>query len=205
MTMHPSGSDNSVATRTGTTAVITGGARGFGNAFGAALSASGAHVALIDRDEPAVEAAAADIRSAGDAAVAYAGDVTDGARLAEIMADVAATNGGVDVLVNNVGLHTAKDSGPILEMGMAKTRKLFDVNVLGVVACTLAAVPYTVDRPGASIVNIASAAGHLGGTAYGVSKLAVAVSMRFPPAWSSPPPSAPSCPSRCGRSPSRCR
>jgi 3-oxoacyl-[acyl-carrier protein] reductase len=166
--------DTSTASRAGTTAVITGGARGFGKAFGDALSARGALVALIDRDEAAVEAAAEDIRNGGGDARAYAGDVTDDARLAEIMAEVAAAQGGIDVLINNAGLHSDEYSKPILDLGLEKTRRLFDVNVLGVVVCTLAAQPYMVDRPGASIVNISSAAAHLGGTAYGVSKLAVA-------------------------------
>jgi 3-oxoacyl-[acyl-carrier protein] reductase len=162
------------ATRAGTTAVITGGARGFGKAFADALSARGAHVALIDRDEPAVEAAATDIRNSGGAARAYPGDVTDDGRLAEIMAEVAGSQGGIDVLINNAGLHSDEYSKPISKLGLEKTRQLFAVNVLGVVACTLAAVPHMIGRPGASIVNIASAAAHLGGTAYGTSKLAVA-------------------------------
>jgi 3-oxoacyl-[acyl-carrier protein] reductase len=160
--------------RDGTTAVITGGARGFGRAFGAVLAAKGAHVVLIDLDAAEVEAAAADIRLSGAGAAGYAGDVTDEARMAEIMADASAVHGGVDVLINNAGLHSDEFSKAIREMGLAKVRRLFDVNVLGVITCTLAAYPHMSGRVGASIVNIASAAAHLGGTAYGTSKLAVA-------------------------------
>ena len=57
--------------RSGTAAVITGGGRGFGKAFGVALAAEGAHVALIDRDGDAAEAAAADIRAASGSASAH--------------------------------------------------------------------------------------------------------------------------------------
>jgi 3-oxoacyl-[acyl-carrier protein] reductase len=57
-------------------------------------------------------------------------------------------------------------------MGVAKTRRLFEVNVIGVIACTLAARPFMSGRQGASIVNIASSAAFLGG-GYGTSKLAV--------------------------------
>ncbi|HEX9175660.1 MAG TPA: SDR family oxidoreductase [Mycobacterium sp.] len=161
-------------TRAGTTAVITGGARGFGKAFGAALAAEGAHVVLIDLDGAAVESAAAHIRISGGAATGYAGDVTDEGRVAAIMTEVADTHSGIDVLINNAGLHSDEYSRPIREMGLAKTRRLFEVNVLGVISCTLAAQPYMAGRDGANIVNIASAAAHMGGTAYGTSKLAVA-------------------------------
>ena len=51
---------------------------------------------------------------------------------------------------------------------------MFEVNVIGTICCTLAAAPHMRGRPGASIVNISSSAAHLGGSAYGDSKLAVA-------------------------------
>ena len=153
----------------GRTAVITGGGRGFGKAFGAALARQGIFVALIDRDSAAVEQAAADI---GALARPFTGDVADEAAMLAIMAEVASTRGGVDILINNAGLHSQEYGRPIAELGLEKTRRLFEVNVLGVVACTLAAKPHMAGRKGASIVNIASSAAYLGG-AYGTSKLAV--------------------------------
>ncbi|GGL06359.1 SDR family NAD(P)-dependent oxidoreductase [Nocardia jinanensis] len=160
--------------RAGTTAVVTGGARGFGKAFGTALAGEGAAVVLIDIDAAAVEQTATDIRHSGGSATGFAGDVTDEAAMNAIMGRAAAVHGGIDILINNAGLHSDEYSKPIREMGPAKTRRLFEVNVVGVIACTLAAQPHMVHRAGASIVNIASAAAHLGGTAYGTSKLAVA-------------------------------
>ena len=156
------------------TAVITGGGRGFGKAFGAALAAQGAHAVLVDIDGAEAAAAAADIRSTGGSAEGLAGDVTDEARMAEVMARAAATHGGIDLLVNNAGLHSDEYGQPITKMGLAKVRRLFDVNVMGVVTCTLAAVEHVKRRTGASIVNISSSAAHMGGSAYGDSKLAVA-------------------------------
>ena len=156
------------------TALITGGARGFGKAFGAALADRGAHAVLVDLDGPAVEEAAAAIRATGGGATALAGDVADEARMGEIMAHAASLSGGIDILINNAGLHSDEYSRPIADMGLARTRRLFEVNVLGVVACTLAAKPHMAGRHGASIVNISSSAAHMGGTAYGTSKLAVA-------------------------------
>lgn len=158
----------------GKTAVVTGGGRGFGKAFGVALAAEGAHVVLVDIDGSVVEAAAADIRAGGGAATGLAGDVTDEARMEAVMAEAARIAGGVDILINNAGLHSDEYGQPILKMGLAKVRRLFDVNVLGVVACTLAAVPHMKGRAGASVVNISSSAAHMHGSAYGDSKLAVA-------------------------------
>ena len=158
----------------GKTAVITGGGRGFGKAFGVALAAEGAHVVLVDIDGAVAEAAAADIRESGGAATGLAGDVTDEGRMEAIMAQAAGIAGGVDILINNAGLHSDEYGQPILKMGLAKVRRLFDVNVMGVVTCTLAAVPHMKGRAGASVVNISSSAAHMHGSAYGDSKLAVA-------------------------------
>lgn len=152
--------------RSGQVAVVTGGARGFGKAFGAALVAEGAAVALIDLDD-SVHATAAEIGALG-----FTGDVTDEARIAAIFAELAASHGGIDLLINNAGLHSHEYSRPLAELGLAKIRRLFDVNVMGVVACTLAAQPHMAGRAGASVVNIASSAAYLGG-GYGNSKLAV--------------------------------
>jgi 3-oxoacyl-[acyl-carrier protein] reductase len=153
----------------GKIAVITGGARGFGKAFGAALAGQGAVVALVDRDESAVRNAAAEI---GALAIPFLGDVTNEAQINEIMAEVARAHGGIDILINNAGLHSHEYSRPLAEMGVAKTKRLFEVNVIGIVVCTLAAKPFMAGRGGASIVNIASAAAFQGG-GYGTSKLAV--------------------------------
>jgi 3-oxoacyl-[acyl-carrier protein] reductase len=155
--------------RAGKVAVITGGARGFGKAFGEALAAEGAQVALLDMDGAEAEATAKGI---GARATGYAVDVTDAARVGAIMGEIAARHGGIDILINNAGLHAQEFSRPMAEMGLAKTQRLFDVNVMGVVGCTLAAAPHMNGRKGASIVNIASSAAYLG-SAYGASKLAV--------------------------------
>ncbi|WP_232491999.1 SDR family NAD(P)-dependent oxidoreductase [Novosphingobium kaempferiae] len=158
----------------GRTAVVTGGGRGFGKAFGNALAMQGAHVVLVDIDGAVAAETAQGIVAAGGSALGLGGDVTDETRMSAIMAEAASVNGGVDLLVNNAGLHSDEYGQPILKMGLAKVRRLFEVNVLGVVCCTLAVHPHMRGRAGASIVNIASSAAHMGGSAYGDSKLAVA-------------------------------
>ncbi|MDG2002251.1 MAG: SDR family NAD(P)-dependent oxidoreductase [Novosphingobium sp.] len=158
----------------GRTAVITGGGRGFGKAFGTALAAEGALAVLVDIDGAAAEAAAAEIVAKNGAAIGIQGDVTDEAGMVAVMAEAAKHRGGIDLLINNAGLHSEEYSRPITQMGLAKTKRLFDVNINGTVTCTLAAHPHMTGREGASIINISSSAGHMGGTAYGTSKLAVA-------------------------------
>jgi NAD(P)-dependent dehydrogenase (short-subunit alcohol dehydrogenase family) len=160
--------------RAGQTALITGGGRGFGKAFGMALAAESAHAVLVDVDGAAAEEAAAEIRAAGGSALGIAGDVTDEAAMAEVAARAAEERGGIDVLINNAGLHSDEYGQAITVLGLAKFRRLFDVNVNGVVCCTLAALPHMRGRAGASIVNISSSAAHMGGSPYGDSKLAVA-------------------------------
>jgi NAD(P)-dependent dehydrogenase (short-subunit alcohol dehydrogenase family) len=160
--------------RNGAVAVITGGARGFGKAFGIALAERHAHVVLVDLDGDEAERAVSEIAARGGSALGLAGDVANENRMNEVMRLVAERFGGIDILINNAGLHSDEYSKPIITMGLAKTRRLFDVNVMGTICCTLAAHPFMKGRTAASIVNITSAAAHFGGSAYGDSKLAVA-------------------------------
>ena len=157
----------------GKVAVITGGGRGFGKAFGTALAARGAHVVLADIDGAAAEAAAAEIAGKGGSASGAACDVADEAGVAAMIGETAERHGGIDILVNNAGLHSAAYNKPSAELGIASLRRLFDVNVIGTYICSLAARPAMSGRAGAAVVNISSSAAYASRTAYGVSKLAV--------------------------------
>lgn len=151
-------------------AVITGGARGFGKAFGHALAGQGMTVIQLDLDLDAAQRAAAEI---GPNAEAVAGDVSDEQAMHELMQDIANRHGGIDILINNAGIHSAEANKPIGELGTARTRRMFEVNIWGVIYCTLAARPFMAGRDGAAIVNISSMAAYGAQMAYGVSKLAV--------------------------------
>jgi 3-oxoacyl-[acyl-carrier protein] reductase len=157
----------------GKVAVITGGGRGFGKAFGQALAERGAHAVLLDLDGAVAEEAAGEMRVAGLTASAIACDVTNDAQVEEVMHRVASEHGGIDILINNAGLHSKEYNEPMGTSGLAKLRRLFDVNVIGVIGCSLAAKPSMAGRANATIVNISSAAAYGCQTAYGVSKLAV--------------------------------
>lgn len=154
----------------GRVAVITGGGRGFGKAFGHALAVRGARVIQLDLDLAAAKAAAAAI---GPLAEAIHGDVADEERMHAVMADIAERHGGIDILINNAGIHSAEANKPIGVMGTRAARRMFDVNVWGVINCTLAARPHMAGCAGAAMVNISSMAAYGAAMAYGVTKLTV--------------------------------
>src|SRR5688500_13733310 len=154
----------------GKLAVITGAARGFGNAFAQALAERGARVVVAKVDSPEAEGTAAAI---GAAAEPVALDVADEAGVHAAIADIGARHGGIDILINNAGIHSAEANQPFGAMGLARARRVFEVNVWGVVHCSLAAAPFMAGRPGSAIGNISSMAAYPSRTAYGVTKLAV--------------------------------
>ncbi|MFD9324168.1 SDR family NAD(P)-dependent oxidoreductase [Streptomyces sp. NPDC060053] len=156
----------------GKVALVTGGGRGFGKAFGEALSARGAHVVLADIDGAAAAEAAAELTARGASATAVTCDVADEAEVGAVVHGVAERHGGLDILVNNAGLHAAYNR-PFTELGLAKVRRVLDVNVMGVIICSLAAREAMKGRAGASVVNISSSAAYANRSIYGVSKLAV--------------------------------
>ncbi|MEU9346633.1 SDR family oxidoreductase [Streptomyces sp. NPDC048278] len=156
----------------GRVALITGGGRGFGKAFGEALSALGAHVVLADIDGDAAAEAARELTARGRGATGVACDVADEDGVGAVVDAIAARHGGLDILVNNAGLHAAYNK-PFTELGLAKVRRVVDVNIMGTVICTMAAHDAMKGRTGACVVNISSSAAYANRSIYGVSKLAV--------------------------------
>lgn len=152
-------------------AVVTGGASGIGLAIAHRLIASGARVALWDRDERALARAN---ETLGGVAAPDVVDVSD-ARAVEQAADVAAKQlGGIDALVCSAGI-----TGPnaaTWEYPVDAWREVFDVNVHGLFHCNRAIVPIMRAADYGRIVNIASVAGKEGNpnaSAYSASKAAV--------------------------------
>jgi NAD(P)-dependent dehydrogenase (short-subunit alcohol dehydrogenase family) len=154
-------------------AFITGGAIGFGRAFATALAADGVGVVLADIDLPGAEATAEKLRADGATALAVHCDVADEGAVDAAVARTVDELGGVDILINNAGKHLTKYNQPFSVLPRDEVRALFDVNVIGVVNCSVACRASMAARGGGAIVNISSMAGHLSGTPYGVSKLAV--------------------------------
>lgn len=157
----------------GMTAFITGGAVGFGRAFGRALVAEGANVALADVEVDAVEQTAAELVSSGGAAIAVGCDVADADQVDAAVAATIERFGGIDIVINNAGLHLTKYNKPFGELAREDIRSLFDVNVIGVINVTLACRDSMRDRGGGVVLNVSSMAGYLSATPYAVSKLTV--------------------------------
>ena len=155
-------------TQTDLTAIVTGAARGIGFATARTFLAEGRRVALVDRDAPALEEAAAALPGA----VPILADISDPAQAADMVARAAAELGRIDALINNAGV---ADFGPIEETDFARWRKVMETNLDGVFLCSQAAIPHLKETSGA-IVNIASISGLRASTlrtAYGTSKAAV--------------------------------
>jgi len=157
----------------GKVAIITGGARGFGRAFAERFVGEGVAVAILDRDRDTAEAVARCLTDAGGTAIAIPCDVADEMTVKDSIARVEVTLGGVDILINNAGLLTANYSKDFIESTNAELRAVLEVNVIGVVNCTVAARDSMVRRGGGTIVNLSSIAGYSIAGPYGLSKLAV--------------------------------
>jgi 3alpha(or 20beta)-hydroxysteroid dehydrogenase len=154
----------------GKTALVTGAARGIGDAISRRFAEEGARVLLTDADEAAVQRVAEDI---GDGADARVHDVTDEGAWGEIVRWALERHGQVDVLVNNAGIFLA---APLGEISLDDFRRVQEVNQVGVFLGMRAVAPSMVARGGGSIINLSSVAGLMGSpllTAYAASKWAV--------------------------------
>src|SRR5258705_13964571 len=88
---------------------VTGAAKGIGREVAMRLAREGARVAMVDRDRDALEIAARDVSTAnGGAALALAADVSRSDEVARAMEQAVTEFGGLDVLVNNAGIHFAR-------------------------------------------------------------------------------------------------
>ncbi|MFP5022078.1 acetoin reductase [Pseudonocardia phyllosphaerae] len=141
-------------------AVVTGAGRGIGRGIALRLARDGHAVAVDDVNTDDVAAVANEITAAGGTARAYDADVTDPEAVTELCRRVVDDLGGLDVMVANAGIAQVK---PLLEVTPDDLRKIFDVNVFGVVYCLQSAARTMIDRgTGGKIVNAASIAGHAG-------------------------------------------
>lgn len=153
----------------GKVVAITGAGRGIGLATATELHRRGASVVLGDIDTHAVDAAAAAL---GERASSARVDVSDAASFAAFIAG-ANEVGPLDVLINNAGIMPI---GAFLEGSLELYRRAVEINVLGCINGTYAALPQMVERGAGHIVNVASTAGKApvpGGMTYCASKAAV--------------------------------
>jgi 3-oxoacyl-[acyl-carrier protein] reductase len=137
---------------TGKVAVVTGASKGIGAGIAKALAAEGASVVVSYAPSKAgAETVVAAITAAGGKAVAVAGDVSKAAEAKAIVDAAIEAYGGLDILVNNSGVY---EYAPIEAVTEEQFHKFFNINVLGLILTTQAAVKHL--REGGSIINIGS-------------------------------------------------
>ncbi|MGQ7247128.1 SDR family oxidoreductase [Halomonas sp. V046] len=162
---------------------ITGGARGLGLAMGQRLGEQGARLALIDTDAQQLDHAVATLGEAGITARAFVANVAEEASVVRTFADIRASMGALDGLVNNAGivrdglLVKAKDGKVAKTMDLEQWQRVIDVNLTGVFLCGReAAAAMIEDGCKGVIVNISSIsrAGNMGQSNYAAAKAGVA-------------------------------
>ncbi|MEU1257199.1 SDR family NAD(P)-dependent oxidoreductase [Streptomyces chartreusis] len=133
----------------GLKALVTGGASGIGRATAELLAARGARVAVLDLDPSSVD----------KPLLAFRADVTDDASVREAVAAAVADLGGLDVLINNAGIGA---QGTVEDNDDAEWHRVYDVNVVGMVRMSRAALPHLRESSHATIVNTCSIAATAG-------------------------------------------
>jgi 2-keto-3-deoxy-L-fuconate dehydrogenase len=131
---------------TGLAAVVTGGGSGIGQAAARLLAARGARVAVLDLNP-------------GDEFTGLKADVTDDASVRSAVEEAAERLGGIDILVNNAGVGAI---GTVADNTDEEWHRVFDVNVVGMVRVTRAALPYLRRSAHAAVVNTCSIAATAG-------------------------------------------
>jgi NADP-dependent 3-hydroxy acid dehydrogenase YdfG len=147
----------------GTVALVTGASSGIGEATALVLAEEGAAVALVARRRDRLEALAERIGGAGTALVIEA-DVTDPAQAQGAVTAAVAGLGRLDTLVNNAGVMLL---GPIVDAPLEEWQRMVNLNLLGLLYCTHAALPHLLaaaerePRSVADVVNVSSVAGRV--------------------------------------------
>lgn len=127
----------------GLTALVTGGASGIGLAVASLLAERGARVAVLDLDPASLK----------EPLRGFTADVSDDTSVRAAVEAAAAVLGGIDILVNNAGIGAI---GSIEDNPDEQWHRVLDVNLLGVVRATRAALPYLRRSAHASVVNLGS-------------------------------------------------
>ena len=157
--------------RTTQSALVTGGSRGIGGAITLALIESGFRTHFCGRKRGHLEEMLLRCEEAAPGmAAAHEADVRDRERMASLVAEIVATDGGLDCLVNNAGVGIF---GPVDELAPEDWRTMIDTNLSGAFHTIHAAAPVMRRQGHGWIINIASLAGKhpfAGGAGYNASK-----------------------------------
>ena len=154
-----------------TVALVTGASSGIGEATALALAAEGAAVAVVARRRDRLEDLARRIEAGGGRALVIEADVTQREQAEAAVAQTVAGLGRLDTLVNNAGVMLL---GPMEAAPVQEWTRMVELNVLGLMYCTHAALPHLLaaaqDSPRrvADLVNVSSVAGRIARPGSGV-------------------------------------
>ena len=150
---------NNNNTFAGKVALVTGGTSGIGKATAIAFARAGAKVVLSGRREKEGAAVVAEIKKLGGDAAFVRADVAKDADVKAMVDYTVDTFGKLDVAFNNAGVEW---KGPLDQASEAEYRRVFDVNVWGVLNSMRYEIPVMLKNGGGAIVNTSSVAGHAG-------------------------------------------
>jgi 3-oxoacyl-[acyl-carrier protein] reductase len=143
----------------GKIAVITGAARGIGQAIAFDLAAKGADIVVCDIKAEWLTETAAGVENLGRKAYCFELDVTNAEAVQKGINDIAAATGRIDILVNNAGI--TRD-GLLMRMSEEDWDAVLTVNLKGTFVCTKAVSRIMMKQRSGSIINIASVVGLMG-------------------------------------------
>ncbi len=139
----------------GKTSLVTGGAKGIGRAISLRLAEGGARVAVCGRDRAALDAVAADIRSAGGEALPLCCDLAEEDQILRLFQDVDQAWGDLEILISNAGCFV---SALVTETSTKEWDRVLNVNLRGAFLCAREAMKRMASR-GGRIINISSVVG----------------------------------------------
>jgi NAD(P)-dependent dehydrogenase (short-subunit alcohol dehydrogenase family) len=137
----------------GKRAFITTGARGIGKAIALLFAQQGAVIIVGSRNEPALVSTMEQIKQISDKAKGYVFDLSQGSQTEKVCDDIIKDFGGVDILVNTVGVNKRM---PAHEYDDATIEQLLETNFKSVMRCCRKFIPGMIERGAGSIINISS-------------------------------------------------
>lgn len=140
-------------------AVVTGGASGIGLGVADEFASNGYHVAVLDRNGPAADAAADELRTRGAKAIAVEIDVADRASVDRAFAQIRSDLGPVEILVTSAGIESFD---AVLDITAEKWDRIIAVNLTGTFTCVQAALPDMLAAGWGRIVTISSSSAQSG-------------------------------------------
>jgi NAD(P)-dependent dehydrogenase (short-subunit alcohol dehydrogenase family) len=140
-------------------AVVTGGASGIGLGVADEFASKGHHVAVLDRNGPAAEVAAGELRTRGAKAIAVEVDVADRASVDRAFAQIRSDLGPVEILVTSAGIESFD---AVLDITAEKWDRIIAVNLTGTFTCVQAALPDMLAAGWGRIVTISSSSAQSG-------------------------------------------